>query len=40
MPFPQREVRVIGLPDGFEAARPAEIDGEAGHVAINHVNRP
>lgn len=40
MPFPQREVRVIGLPDGFEAARPAEIDGEAGHVANNHVNRP
>ncbi|CAN0623027.1 MscS Mechanosensitive ion channel [Burkholderia multivorans] len=29
IPFPQREVRVVGLPDGFGAVRPADADGAA-----------
>ena len=34
IPFPQRDVRVVGLPDGFGAVRPADGDGAAGRTVM------
>lgn len=34
IPFPQREVRVVGLPDGFAATRAEDGDGTAARAVV------